>query len=102
MGTTVAIVGAYILAGEMAGNPKDPAAAFASYEQIMRPFVMKAQSLVPGAPKLANPQTSMRIWFFHLLLGLGAWTRLTTLLGRYVGPPVDVIALPRYDDKFPR
>ncbi|CAF1395730.1 unnamed protein product [Adineta ricciae] len=56
MGTTVAIVGAYVLAGEIAHH-KDYKDAFASYETILRPFITKAQALLPGAPQIANPQT---------------------------------------------
>ena len=97
MGTTVATVGSYILAGEIASNPRDPEAAFASYERTIRSFVTKAQKLIPGAPQLANPESAWGIRLFHLFLGFVAWTRLTTFIGRYVGPPVDAIVLPEYD-----
>jgi 2-polyprenyl-6-methoxyphenol hydroxylase-like FAD-dependent oxidoreductase len=98
MGTTVAIVGAYILAGEIARNPKDPKAAFASYEQLMRPFVTKAQKLIPGAPQLINPETAWGIWFMNSILGLVSWTAgLQAFLGRFAGPPVDAIVLPEYE-----
>lgn len=38
-GTSLAIVGAYVLAQELARSPDDHAAAFAHYETRMRPFV---------------------------------------------------------------
>lgn len=38
-GTSLAIVGAYVLAYELAQSPQDHAAAFARYEAKMRPFV---------------------------------------------------------------
>lgn len=97
MGTTVAIVGAYILAGEIARSPINPQEAFASYERHMRPFVMKAQKLIPGAPHLANPETAWGIWIMNSILGFVSWTGLTTILGRYAGPPVDAIVLPEYE-----
>jgi 2-polyprenyl-6-methoxyphenol hydroxylase-like FAD-dependent oxidoreductase len=98
MGTTVAIVGAYILAGEIARNPKDPKTAFASYEKLMRPFVTKAQKLIPGAPQLVNPETAWGIWFMNSILGLVSWAAgLQAFLGRYAGPPVDAIVLPDYE-----
>jgi len=50
MGTTLAIVGAYVLAGEIAKNVEDFGEAFRGYEKVMKPFVTKAQSLPPGAP----------------------------------------------------
>jgi 2-polyprenyl-6-methoxyphenol hydroxylase-like FAD-dependent oxidoreductase len=43
-GTSLALVGAYVLAGELATHD-DPADAFASYERIARPFVEANQAL---------------------------------------------------------
>ena len=43
-GTSIAIVGAYVLAGELASH-EDPAEAFAAYERIARPFVEANQDL---------------------------------------------------------
>lgn len=98
MGTTVALVGAYILAGEIARSPTDLQAAFASYERLMRPFVTKAQKLIPGAPHLANPETAWGVWVMHMILSLVSWTTgLQAVLGRFAGPPVDAIVLPDYE-----
>jgi 2-polyprenyl-6-methoxyphenol hydroxylase-like FAD-dependent oxidoreductase len=54
MGTTLAVVGAYVLAGEIAKHTalRD---GLASYERIMRPYVDQAQKLPPGTPRIANP-----------------------------------------------
>jgi 2-polyprenyl-6-methoxyphenol hydroxylase-like FAD-dependent oxidoreductase len=43
-GTSLAIVGAYVLAGELASH-EDPADAFATHERIARPFVETNQDL---------------------------------------------------------
>lgn len=43
-GTSLAIVGAYVLAGELASR-EDPAEAYAAYERITRPFVEANQDL---------------------------------------------------------
>jgi 2-polyprenyl-6-methoxyphenol hydroxylase-like FAD-dependent oxidoreductase len=43
-GTSLALVGAYVLAGELAAHT-DPADAFASYERLTRPFVEANQAL---------------------------------------------------------
>lgn len=43
-GTSLALVAAYLLAGELA-TPDDPADAFAAYERIARPFVAANQAL---------------------------------------------------------
>jgi 2-polyprenyl-6-methoxyphenol hydroxylase-like FAD-dependent oxidoreductase len=99
MGTTVAIVGAYILAGEIARNPRDPHAAFASYERLMRPFAAMAQKLAPGVPHVINPETAWGIWIMYWFLSFVCWTGLPAVLGRYAGPPVGGIVLPEYEVK---
>lgn len=43
-GTSIALVGAHVLAGELAAHD-DPGAAFAAWERIMRPFVEANQAL---------------------------------------------------------
>jgi 2-polyprenyl-6-methoxyphenol hydroxylase-like FAD-dependent oxidoreductase len=52
-GTSLAIVGAYVLAGELASHV-DPADALVSYERIARPFVEANQNLAirEGGPSL--------------------------------------------------
>jgi 2-polyprenyl-6-methoxyphenol hydroxylase-like FAD-dependent oxidoreductase len=44
-GTGLALVGAYLLAGELAAADWDPEPAFAAYEQRMRPFVEANQEI---------------------------------------------------------
>ena len=44
-GSSLAILGAYVLAGELAAADGDPALAFAQYDQVMRPFVDANQAL---------------------------------------------------------
>lgn len=48
MGTSLALVGAYVLAGELGRARGDHAAAFAQYEEIMRPYVVASHTLAPG------------------------------------------------------
>jgi 2-polyprenyl-6-methoxyphenol hydroxylase-like FAD-dependent oxidoreductase len=44
-GTSLAIVGAYVLAWELSHSPSDHTAAFSRYEERMRPFVEKNQAI---------------------------------------------------------
>lgn len=44
-GTSLSLVGAYVLAQELARSPADHGAAFARYEARMRPFVEKSQAI---------------------------------------------------------
>jgi 2-polyprenyl-6-methoxyphenol hydroxylase-like FAD-dependent oxidoreductase len=53
-GTSLALVGAYVLAQELGRNPSDHTKAFAVYETRMRPYVLKNQALAwrdRGAPE---------------------------------------------------
>jgi len=61
MGTSMAVVGAYILAGELKEAGGDYAAAFARYEERMRPFVTEAQKLAEGAEWFV-PTTRFKFW----------------------------------------
>jgi len=48
LGTSLAVVGAYVLAGELAAADGDPAVAFRRYEEVLRAYVDGAQQLPPG------------------------------------------------------
>jgi 2-polyprenyl-6-methoxyphenol hydroxylase-like FAD-dependent oxidoreductase len=55
-GTSLALVGAYVLAGELA-NHANPADAFASYEQIVRPYVEANQALASSGGSILLPRS---------------------------------------------
>ncbi|GAA0316631.1 FAD-dependent monooxygenase [Streptomyces polychromogenes] len=48
LGTSLALVGAYVLAGELAAAGGDHTVAFPRYDEVMRPYVTRAQELPPG------------------------------------------------------
>lgn len=61
MGTGSAIIGAYVLAGELALAAGDHHAAFARYEQKLRPYVTPCQQGGRGAGEFLAPLTSEAI-----------------------------------------
>jgi 2-polyprenyl-6-methoxyphenol hydroxylase-like FAD-dependent oxidoreductase len=61
MGTSMAIVGAYILAGELKQANGDYTVAFAHYETRMRDFVTQCQKLAEGADWFV-PRTRFKLW----------------------------------------
>ena len=71
MGTSLALIGAYLLAGELAENP-DRAGAFMAYEQKMRPIVDEAQKLPPGVPRIANPTSRLGVRVLRLAVRVAA------------------------------
>lgn len=97
MGTSVAFIGAYILAGEISQQPGNIPAALGSYERILRPYVESIQKLPPGIPWLVNPQTTTGIRVLETCiwgLGLLAGTRLAAVLSKLVE------YLPRTGNRF--
>ena len=62
MGTGMAVVGSYILAGELAEADGDYAVAFERYESLMREFVKKCQGIADGGGDWFVPRTRFRLW----------------------------------------
>jgi len=56
IGTSLAMVGGYVLAGELASHD-DATAAFAHYERVMRPFVKEGQDIPKLVPRLLWPHS---------------------------------------------
>lgn len=56
-GTTVAMIGAYVLAGELAMQKQNPLAGIAAYENELRDYVLRGQD-VALATNAADPQTA--------------------------------------------
>ncbi|KAK8866196.1 hypothetical protein IAR55_001347 [Kwoniella newhampshirensis] len=103
MGTPLSLVGAYILAGEMARHAGDPKKGLEDYQRIMTPYVKSIQTLGPGIPRIVHPQTWLGIetlyWLVRTMVGIGRlWKRsgLEWLFSKISGPPEDEIVLPDY------
>ncbi|MCQ4200357.1 FAD-dependent monooxygenase [Streptomyces coelicoflavus] len=66
-GSSVALVGAYVLAGELATHA-DHADAFAAYERLLRPFAERNQALATGGGSVVTPTTRQEIEARNALL----------------------------------
>jgi len=62
MGTSMAVIGAYILAGELKQANGDYTTAFSNYENMMRDFVTRGQRLADGGADWFVPATRFRHW----------------------------------------
>jgi hypothetical protein len=71
-GTSTAIIGAYVLAGELSQSPDDIPIALERYQETMKPFIASVQKLIPGAPQVANPQTKLGITVFNTVMGIAS------------------------------
>ena len=71
IGTTLAIVGAYVLAGELQRGGGVPA-ALAAYEAAMRPMVEQGQDVPKLGPRIMNPQSRFGIHLLHGALAIAS------------------------------
>ncbi|MEH3106467.1 MAG: tryptophan-rich sensory protein [Sphingomonas fennica] len=84
VGTTLAVTGARVLAGEMI-RAAGLAEAFAGYEQAMRPMVEKAQGIPRLAPRLANPHSRFGIATLHAVMAVASRPAVRAVAGRLFG-----------------
>ena len=104
MGTSIAFLGAYVLAGEISKRLDDIPAALEEYERVLRPYVENLQKLAPGTPWIVQPQTVLGIrvletviWAASLIQG--TWiVPILSKLAAYLPIPGDVpFKLPDYE-----
>ncbi len=95
VGATLAICGAYVLAGELRTNG-DADGAFQKYEAVMRPFVKKAQGIPKIVPRLVHPRTRMGIAALHGILRIMAAPSLQKVSGGLFAGNAEALDLPQY------
>ncbi len=94
-GTGLAVVAAYVLAGELAEAGGDHAAAFAAYEREMRDFVRQCRRLPPGGVKGFVPRSRTAIRTRDLSIRLLPHMPWAGLVRKAAGRP-DAITLKDY------
>ncbi|EPQ28880.1 uncharacterized protein PFL1_03681 [Pseudozyma flocculosa PF-1] len=74
MGTSLALMGAYILAGEIASlEPgQHPAKAFEAYEAAFKPYVLKIQDIPSFMPGVTYPGSGLKRWILQRVIGFMA------------------------------
>ena len=85
-GTSLAIIGAYVLAGEILSSPDNVEKALASYQDLMLPFVKKVQYL-PVGPQYLNPRTWWGLSILRNIMWFVTWTRLDKLMIKLASMP---------------
>ena len=96
VGTTLAVEGAYMLAGELSRmhSSKDIPQALERYEEVFRPLYKKMEDLPPGFPQLIFPQTALGLRLLQSAMWFVSKTKLHKLLPNDTG--VD-FKLPDYE-----
>lgn len=87
-GTTLAIVGAYVLAGELSQHERHED-AFAAYEKLMRPYVEEVQKLPPGTPKLVYPETKFGVTVLNTVASIVASKPVQKVAGLFSSDDAD-------------
>ncbi len=81
-GSTLAMIGAYILAGELCTTPDDYRAAFQRYEQAFKPYVEREQKKLQSGADFLIPSTPLGLWMRN---------QLAPVLARFVLVPEGII-----------
>jgi 2-polyprenyl-6-methoxyphenol hydroxylase-like FAD-dependent oxidoreductase len=95
MGTSIAMVGAYVLAGELKEAKGDYAAAFARYEATMREFVSEAQKMAEGVSWFI-PATRMKLWFSKKMWSLMPQSTMRKLMVEQPAKIANIVAIKDY------
>ncbi|HEY7201243.1 MAG TPA: FAD-dependent monooxygenase [Candidatus Dormibacteraeota bacterium] len=100
LGTSLALVGAYVLAGELAAAGEDHRTAFRRYQDRMRAYVAQAQELPPGGVDAFAPASELMI---RLRAASMRWMLRWPLRGLVAGQftKADAIELPSYATAAP-
>ena len=95
LGTSMSLVGAYVLAGELVAAGGEHQSAFAAYQQVMAPYAKAGLELPPGGIKAFAPQSRFMIW-----LRAKSWNMMTVwpmnALMRKIANRADAITLRDY------
>lgn len=88
MGTSLAINGAYLLAGHLSQleHGRHPSVAFDAYENEFRPFVQEIQGIPWFVPGIAHPQYAWSRWLFQRCIATLAYVLKIPWLVRKYGP----------------
>jgi 2-polyprenyl-6-methoxyphenol hydroxylase-like FAD-dependent oxidoreductase len=61
-GTSLAVIGAYVLASELAAASRDHVRGLAAYEEVLRPAVRQSQRIGPATMKVLIPRSRTQLW----------------------------------------
>ncbi|WP_460103535.1 FAD-dependent monooxygenase [Pseudomonas sp. H1_D04] len=98
IGTTLAIVGGYVLAGELA-KTEDLPSALASYERVMRPFVREGQGVPKILPRMLWPHSRTGLKLLRYLIRIAGKPTLRKGFSKLLLRNSKKIDLPLYVSK---
>jgi 2-polyprenyl-6-methoxyphenol hydroxylase-like FAD-dependent oxidoreductase len=96
VGATLALVGAYVLAGELSKSQSDEQ-AFSAYREHLQSFVEKAQDIKKIVPRIANPHSRLGLAFLYGTVKLASAPGIKDLFAKALASRSDDIDLPEYE-----
>lgn len=98
MGTSSALVGAYVLAGEINQHTDDLSLAFLNYDKVLRPYVQECQEVHPWLINLALPQSWWGVAIVRFVFRALCFLRLPELISRFLSERDGGWQLPDYTE----
>jgi 2-polyprenyl-6-methoxyphenol hydroxylase-like FAD-dependent oxidoreductase len=98
-GTSLAMAGAYVLAGEICKHDGDLAAGLRGYEEQMRPIIKDLQKIPPLVPAIFAPYTAWGLWLRNTMFAIICWTGIIDFAQKYFASgfaETDKYKLPEY------
>ena len=95
LGTSMALVGAYVLAGELATAHGDHEVALVRYQEVMRDYVKQCQTLPPGGVKSFAPQSQAMISTRNLSMRMMTHWPMRGIMAKQF-QKADAITMPEY------
>jgi hypothetical protein len=96
MGTSLAIIGAYMLAGELSklDSGEHPSRALSAYEAKFRPYVEESQSIPFFVPAIMHPGMAWKRWLLQgFVSGISKIVAIPWVKSR-LGDPSDDVSFP--------
>ncbi|MGC5016834.1 FAD-dependent monooxygenase [Streptosporangium sp. DT93] len=97
MGTGLSMIGAYVLAGELAAAGGDHRVGFARYEEAMRAYVKGCQKAGDGVGKWMVPDSRFMSWFVNQNYRLLPYVPWKGLIAKGVRKTANAITLKDYE-----
>ncbi|KAJ3502264.1 hypothetical protein NM208_g16762 [Fusarium decemcellulare] len=98
MGTTLAMVGACVLGGEIGKHGHDIPKALKAYESTLRPYVEQSQHLPPFVPGIAYPKTPFGIKLQYSIIALVTKLKIDKALLRILPENRGSWRIPQYQE----
>ncbi|KAI2610046.1 uncharacterized protein GGS25DRAFT_487187 [Hypoxylon fragiforme] len=98
MGTTVSLITAYVLAGELARNKGNVPLALEAYNVNVKPYIDEAQKLMPGVPQLMTLKSRWAVALFYAVIRIVSLLRIDRLVASVTGEDKGGLTVPEYPE----